>query len=63
MNVLIADGGSARPAVVFLQRHGIIAAVADREPGILARPRAAGMPPRTAELLRGAGRSRVRRRG
>jgi hypothetical protein len=63
VNVLIADGGSAGLAVMFLQRHGIIAAVADCEAGILVRPRATGMPPRTAELLGKAGRSRGSHRG
>jgi pimeloyl-ACP methyl ester carboxylesterase len=55
MDVLITRGGSAGLAAVFLQRHGIIATVAGCTPGILIGPRAAGVPPRTAELLREAG--------
>jgi putative polyketide hydroxylase len=56
MDVLIAGGGSVGlAAAVFLQRHGIIAAVVDDKPGVSAHPRATGVSPRTAELLREVG--------
>jgi putative polyketide hydroxylase len=56
MDVLIAGGGTVGlAAAVFLQRHGIAATVVDDKPGVSVHPRATGVSPRTAELLREVG--------
>ena len=56
MDVLIAGGGTVGlAAAVFLQHHGISATVVDDKPGVSVQPRATGVSPRTAELLREVG--------